>query len=38
VTSSTAGLDRINMASGGTTKATTGNISNGGFTVTWNHS
>jgi hypothetical protein len=38
VTSSTAGLDRIDMASGGTTKASTGNISNGAFSVTWKHS
>ena len=38
VTSSTAGLDRIDMVSGSTTKASTGNISNGAFSVTWKHS
>jgi hypothetical protein len=38
VTSSTPGIDRIDMASGSTKKATTGSISNGGFSVTWNHS
>jgi hypothetical protein len=34
-----SGRDAINMASGGTTKASTGSISpSGGFTVTWKHS
>jgi hypothetical protein len=30
--------DRIDMVAGGTTKATTGPLSNGAFSVTWNHS
>jgi Peptidase A4 family len=30
--------DRIDMVSGGTTKATTGPLGNGAFSVTWNHS
>jgi hypothetical protein len=38
VTSSTPGLDQINMASGSTTKATTSSISGGNFSVTWKHS
>jgi hypothetical protein len=38
VTSSTPGIDRINMVSGSTTKATTSTISNGAFSVTWKHS
>jgi hypothetical protein len=39
VTSSTPGLDQINMVSGSTTKASTSSISSsGGFTVTWKHS
>jgi hypothetical protein len=34
-----SGLDRINMVSGSTTKASTGSISStGGFSVTWMHS
>ena len=34
-----SGLDRINMVSGSTTKASTGSISStGGFSVTWKHS
>jgi Peptidase A4 family len=36
---SLSGLDRINMVSGSTTKASTGSISSsGGFAVTWKHS
>ena len=31
-------LDKIDMASGGTTKAVTGALSNGAFAVTWQHS
>jgi hypothetical protein len=38
VTSSTKGLDQINMASGSTRKATTSSMNNGSFSVTWNHS
>jgi hypothetical protein len=38
VTSSTRGIDQINMASGSTKKATTSSISNGSFSVTWDHS
>jgi hypothetical protein len=38
VTSSTKGLDQINMVSGSTTKASTGSISGGSFSVTWKHS
>jgi len=30
--------DRIDMVSSGTTKATTGPLGNGAFSVTWNHS
>jgi Peptidase A4 family len=35
---SLSGLDRINMVSGSTTKASTGAISGGNFSVTWKHS
>ena len=35
---SLSGLDRINMVSGSTTKASTSNISGGSFSVTWQHS
>jgi hypothetical protein len=38
VTSSTPGIDQINMVSGGTTKASTSGISGGNFSVTWKHS
>ncbi|MFL6137435.1 MAG: G1 family glutamic endopeptidase [Frankiaceae bacterium] len=35
---SLSGLDRIDMVSGSTTKASTGAISGGSFSVTWKHS
>jgi hypothetical protein len=35
---SLSGLDRIDMASGSTTKASTSSISGGNFSVTWKHS
>ncbi|HET8823330.1 MAG TPA: G1 family glutamic endopeptidase [Thermoleophilaceae bacterium] len=35
---SLSGLDRINMVSGSTTKASTSSISGGNFSVTWQHS
>jgi hypothetical protein len=35
---SLSGLDRINMVSGSTTKASTSTISGGNFSVTWQHS
>jgi hypothetical protein len=35
---SLSGLDRIDMVSGGTTKASTSAISGGSFSVTWKHS
>jgi Peptidase A4 family len=35
---SLSGLDRINMVSGSTTKASTSTISGGSFSVTWQHS
>ena len=38
LTSSTAGLDPITMASGSTVKAQLGNLSGGSFSVTWKHS
>jgi hypothetical protein len=37
LTSSTAGIDKITMASGSTVKAQPGSISNGSFAVTWKH-
>jgi hypothetical protein len=36
--SNLSGLDKINMVSGSTTKASTSNISGGNFSVTWQHS
>jgi hypothetical protein len=36
--SNLSGRDQINMVSGTTTKASTGNISGGNFSVTWKHS
>ncbi|HEU5477799.1 MAG TPA: G1 family glutamic endopeptidase [Gaiellaceae bacterium] len=36
--SSLSGLDRIDMVSGSTTKASTSSISGGSFSVTWKHS
>jgi hypothetical protein len=38
LTNSTPGLDPITMASGSTKKAVPGSISNGAFSVTWQHS